>query len=317
LERAKRTFSDLVLKAIHQPSILVNCEDCTGGALHNCKNMRSCFDVGNARDCAYCYLCDSINDCYDTYESAFDCELQVEGYACNRGKRLLSCSISYDVHDVAYCDICHNSSDLFGCVGLRRKQYCVLNKQLRKEEYERLVPKIIEHMRKTPLRSSGASEGQANEWGEFFPLRFSPFAYNETVAMEYVPLKKEEAEARGWRWREQEDELPKAKKILSAADLPDSIDDIPDDILDWAIRCEATKRPFRIVKQELDFYRLMRLPIPHLHPDERHRRRMLLRQPSMLWKRPCMRCGREMQTTYSPERPEIVYCENCYLKEVY
>ena len=29
----------------------------------------------------------------------------------------------------------------------------------------------------------------------------------------------------------------------------------PDDIINWAIECEVTKKPYRIIKQELDFYR--------------------------------------------------------------
>ena len=27
-------------------------------------------------------------------------------------------------------------------------------------------------------------------------------------------------------------------------------------------------------------------------------------------------CPNEFETTYAPERPEIVYCEQCYLREV-
>jgi predicted small metal-binding protein len=53
-----------------------------------------------------------------------------------------------------YCVNCHGSSDLFGCVGLRKKQYCILNKQYTKEEYEELVPKIIEHMNEMPYTDS-------------------------------------------------------------------------------------------------------------------------------------------------------------------
>jgi hypothetical protein len=55
-----------------------------------------------------------------------------------------------------------------------------LNRQYTKEEYELLVPKIIEKM---------MSDG---EWGEFFPAILSPFGYNETVAQEYFPLTREE-----------------------------------------------------------------------------------------------------------------------------
>jgi hypothetical protein len=208
-------------------------------------------------------------------------------------------------HDCHYSFNCHSSKNLFACAGLRTSEYCILNKQYTKEEYERLVPKIIEKMR------------AAGEWGEFFPVFMSPFAYNETVAQEYFPLTKEEVLQRGWKWREQVDELPKVEKIISASQLPDSIDDVPDDILNWAVECEATKRPFRIIKQELDFYRQMRLPTPRLHPDERHRRRMALRNPRKLWKRQCMKCQIPIETTYAPDRPEIVYCEACFLKEVY
>jgi hypothetical protein len=155
------------------------------------------------------------------------------------------------------------------------------------------------------------------EWGEFFALVDSPFSYNETLAHEYFPLTKEEVLRRGWKWRNDADEALKVSKIIPAAQIPDSIDDIPDDIITWAIACEATKRPFKIIKQELDFYRTMKLPIPHFHPDERHRRRMALRNPRKLWKRTCAKCQTDMETTYAPGRKEIVYCEACYLKEVY
>ncbi|MDR2189932.1 MAG: hypothetical protein LBP53_01790 [Candidatus Peribacteria bacterium] len=79
-----------------------------------------------------------------------------------------------------YCILCgNNSSNLFGCIGLRGKEYYILNKQYTKEKYEELVPKIIEKMK--------ADE----EWGEYFPASISPFGYNETLANEYFPLTEE------------------------------------------------------------------------------------------------------------------------------
>ncbi|HRI36255.1 MAG TPA: hypothetical protein PK765_04235 [bacterium] len=80
-----------------------------------------------------------------------------------------------------YCESCNATKDCFACVGLRNKQYCILNKQYTKEEYEALVPKIIDHMRST------------GEWGEFFPSRLGLFGYNESVGNDYFPLSKEEA----------------------------------------------------------------------------------------------------------------------------
>ena len=93
--------------------------------------------------------------------------------------------------------------------------------------------------------------------------------------------------------------------------------DVPDDVLEWAILCEVTKKPFRIIKTELEFYRRMGLPLPRVHPEERHKRRMSLRNPYRLYPRTCAKCAKEMQTAYSPERQEKVYCEECYLQAVY
>ena len=112
-------------------------------------------------------------------------------------------------------------------------------------------------------------------------------------------------------------EVLKVEKIIPASKLPNDIKNISDDILNWAIQCEITGKPFKIIKPELDFYRKMNLPIPRKHPDQRHKDRMALRNPRKLWKRNCIKCNAEIQTTYAPERKEIVYCEKCYLESVY
>jgi hypothetical protein len=190
-------------------------------------------------------------------------------------------------------------------MGLRHAEYCIFNKQYTKEEYEELVPKIIEHIRST------------GEWGQFLPSALSPFAYNETIAQEYHPLSQEEAYQKGHRWKENIDEQMEVEKVIPGDQLPDDISQVPDDVLNWAVRCKVSNRPFRIVKRELDFYRDHNLPLPQLHPDERHKNRMALRNPRKLHSRQCAKCSKDIQTTYSPKKPEIVYCEGCYLKEVY
>jgi len=197
------------------------------------------------------------------------------------------------------------SSNNFGCCGLKKKQYCILNKQYSKEEYEELVPKIIKHM------------SSAGEWGQFFPIDMSPFAYNETLAHEFHPLTKKEAEMRGFKWKEFKTEKPDVKKIIPADSLPAYIKDVSNDIPDWAIRCEITGKLFKIIPQELKFYKQEQIPIPRKHPDQRHKERLAERNPLHLWNRKCDKCQKVIQSTYSPDRPEKVYCEECYLKEVY
>jgi hypothetical protein len=105
--------------------------------------------------------------------------------------------------------------------------------------------------------------------------------------------------------------------MVKAKDLPESIQDVSDDILNKVIICEISWKPFRIIKPELEFYREHNLPLPHKHPDQRHLERMLLRNPRKLRARKCAKCWTDIQTSYAPERPEIVYCEACYNKEIY
>jgi hypothetical protein len=158
---------------------------------------------------------------------------------------------------------------------------------------------------------------QDGEWGEFFSPSLSPFGYNETVANEYYPLTKEQALEKGFAWSDYVPPPPQVEKIVKASQLPDRIQDVPDAILDWAIECEASGRPFRIIKQELRFLREHGLPLPRRHPDQRHLDRMALRNPRKLFDRACAKCSTPISTTYAPERKETVYCERCYLAEVY
>jgi hypothetical protein len=294
-ERALGEYRAMLKKTFHRGEQILFSEHCSGDFIYHCKNVHHSFGVIESQDCLYCYDAGHMRDCMDAYEPAFDCELQYDSHGCNGGKRLLACHICYDNDSLAYCDFCHNSSHLVGCIGLKRKDHCILNKQYSKEEYTELLPRVIGHMR------------EANEWGQFFPMELSPFAYTETVAQEYYPLKVEQ----------ERDEIPNVAKSIPAAGLPDQTNDIPDDVLNWAIVCEVTRRPFVLTKQELAFYRKMHLPIPRLHPDERHKRRMAFTNPRKLWNRSCAKCGKDMQTTYAPDRPETMYCESCYLQTVY
>ena len=118
-------------------------------------------------------------------------------------------------------------------------------------------------------------------------------------------------------WSTYQQPFPKVEKIIPANKLPNNIKEIPDDILNRAIECEVTKKPFKIIKQELEFYRKHNLPIPKRHPDQRHIDRMDLRNPRKLYDRKCDKCSKNIKTTYSPDRKEIVYCEECYNREVY
>lgn len=300
LQKYKKRYNKLIKNATRRSSEIINCEGSTGDYLHQCKNVRNTFNCYKMRDCSYCYDCAYMQDCYDTYESAFDCEVQHECHACNRGKFLIGCSVCYDVNNLYYCEMCHNSEHLFGCIGLRHKKYCIFNKQYTKEEYEELVPKIIEHM-----KNSG-------EWGGFFPKEFSLFAYNESAAPEFRYLKKDEAIKLGWSWHEDMRDYQQ-----QTYEVPDHIKDVPDSITKEVLVCDECRKNYRIISQELNFYRKHNLAAPRLCPNCRYYKRIEFRNPYKLYDRNCAKCGTAIRTTYSPDRPEKVYCEACYLKEVY
>lgn len=288
-----------------RPTLIEQSEETTGDMIFKSRNVQDSYDIEESQDIRDSwgveYSKDIVNSCF-----IYHGEMCLENMSNSHASFIHHTAGAYNSSNLSYCMLCYNSSShCFGCVNMRGGKHCILNKQYSEEEYKRLVPKIIDKMK------------HDDEWGDFFPVSMSPFAYNETVAQEYFPLTKKEAVTRGWKWHEYVDEMPTAERIIEAANLPESIDGIPDDILNWAIACAVTKRPFRIIKQELDFYRKMQLPIPRRHPSQRHLDRMALRNPRRLWERKCAKCNMSIATSYAPERSEIVYCEECYLKAVY
>lgn len=291
-------------KAVHKPLNIINCEDCTGDDLKECHNMKECYDMQNSEDCAFCWEGDakSTYDCNNIYYRPELC-YEIVSMLANYNSRFTM--YSHYCNDVQYCDLCYYSKNLFGCIGIMRGEYCILNKQYTKVEYEELVPRIIERMK---------TDG---EYGEFFPIAISPFAYNETVAQEYFPITENKALAAGWAWKDKQENAPQNVKVILPSSLSDNINQITDKILSWAIECEETGRLFRIIPQELSYYRKNGIPVPHLHPERRHQIRMQLKNPRRLFERKCAKCGTAIKTSYAPDRPEVVYCEQCYLKEVY
>ena len=282
-----------------------NISNSSGDFIKNLRNSNNCFESQDLEDCKHITYGINIKNCHDGYVVVDNSENCYETISTISNYNSLFVYCSWNNNRAYYIDSCQDSQDIFLCMGLKNKSYCILNKQYTKEEYETLVPKIIEKMKSDW------------EWGEFFPSSMSPFGYNETVANEYFPLTKEQAIKKGFNWSDYEAPFPKVEKIIPAEKLPTNITDIPDDILNWAIECEVTGKPFRIIKSELEFYRKHSLSIPKRHPSQRHLDRMSLRNSRKLYERKCDKCDKDIQTTYAPERKETVYCQDCYDKTIY
>ncbi|MFA6917680.1 MAG: hypothetical protein WC285_02485 [Candidatus Gracilibacteria bacterium] len=285
-----------------------NLQNCFGDHLVNCKDAKFCFDCEDVENAKYAFqVVLGGKNIYDIYQ--FGTNLQ-ESYECTicgeHAYHVLFCDNSQMASaDLCYCWYMEACKNCFACVDMLRKNYCILNKQYTKEQYEELLPRVIEHMKAT------------GEWGEFFPMWISPFGYNKSSAQMYYPLTKEEVLVRGLKWDDYDPPVLDVEKTVNGKDVPDNIDDIPDEVLNFAIKCEVTGKLFKITPQELKFYRKNRIPLPRLCPNQRHLDRFAQRNPRKFWERKCDKCGKEIRTTYAPDRPEKVYCEECYLGEAY
>ncbi len=302
-------------------------KDASGDYITNSEDVVSSFVTTGARHCRYCLwmIVKPVNDCWDFTQYGDKAERVYEMIMSGNG--LQECMFSYyclnEVARVQYCVKCYNTSDLFGCVGIRQKQYCILNKEYPKKEYEELKAKIIARM-----KASG-------EYGEFFPISISPYGYNETSAQELAPLTKERALAKGYKWRDMEEKAHQPSKSWN--ELP-AIENTTDEILKDTILCRAwdenleqaqqhnCSKAFRLTLNELNFYKRFSLPLPEKCPNSRHHDRLQRRNPFKLWHRSCVcvqahpqhdgQCPAEFETAYSPESKQLVYCKECYQAEV-
>jgi hypothetical protein len=165
---------------------------------------------------------------------------------------------------------------------------------------------------------------QSGEWWEFFPVEHSPFLYNETTAYDYYPLSTSEIQKRGWWIKEESDKhdttnyTPLAlenydEKIVGYEIAQKNIETL----LSTTLICTVSGKGFKITKQELLFYLENNLPIPTKHYEQRHKLRMSGQNKRKLFERTCWECNKNLLTTYSPERPEKIVCEECYRKLEY
>lgn len=326
----------------------VNAENCVGDVIKHswgCTNAFSCIDI---KDCINCFICgvqsSDLLDCtsggagssfvYDAvwfiqaYKSAFT-------LYSNPGEGsfyLSSCGLSGPWW-VNYC---------FACEGIDHAKYYIFNKEYDRQDWEILVKKMIQKMQ---------ADG---EWGEFFDPNISPFACNDTPMVDYLPPYKlvypdgkEEIYDENWRWivsilephkllsqveldlwweekikitwrtKDVDVTIPEGLETVLASELPLNIQDVWDGFLKKLVICEETGKPFRIIKQELEYYKTHNLPLPRKHPELRFVNRLKRRAGMGIYLRKCDKCTKDMLSVYPWNSELKVYCEECYGKEVY
>lgn len=314
IEKAKKEFAELKSKALVKYASATKCNNVTGDYMHNCYDGVRVFDTTGAKNCSY------VADTEESIDS-MDCNnFYYKNELCYNLMGVLQCSKSknsayiFYCNEVEYSENCHNLTSAIGCNAIRKGQYMILNKEYSKEEYQKIKNMIDESMK------------QDGSYGHFFPPALSPFGFNETLGFDYYKITAEEAKEKGFNWQDKATGTY-GKETIKTEDMPQTIGEVNEDILNQILVCVDCKKNFRITKSEFDFYKRIGLPLPRKDFECRHGDRMKKRNPRALWHRSCMcdlkthshgveKCIEEFETSYSPERPEIVYCEKCYQQEV-
>lgn len=277
-----------------------NSDNVSGNYVVNSKNAHHVYNVKDVEDARHCYEAGHLKDGMDVTHLA-NGEFLYEVKAAIDLNFSKFCNLCYQSNLLEYCDNCQSAKNSFGCMGLKGQSYCILNKQYSPADYAELVKRIKEHMRQT------------GEYGEFFPASFSPYGYNETKAMDHYELTREEALAKGYKWK---DEDPRAFQSQSCV-VPNDIAETPDKICNEVLACESCHRNYKLILQELKLYRELGVPVPKRCFACRHKERKSWQNPRKLWARNCQKCGTGITTTYAPARKEKVYCGACYLTATY
>ncbi len=314
VESFRKEFEEFIKNQPRKYAEIYQANNSTGNYMTNVKDNKECFHSYDAENNKYCvHVWRGAKDCMDCVTAGRNASLIYNSLNSGVDASSIICSFAcWNSQFIDYSANAISSNHCFGCVG-RNQNYCILNKQYSKEEYEALRKKIIEQMKKE------------NIYGEFFPKNMSAFGYNETSAILEFPLTKEDVLKQGFKW----EDTPRGtygKETMKVDQVPDGIKDVNFDAIKEVFVCKDCNKNYKVIAAEFAFYQKNNIPLPRLCPDCRHAQRLNARGPNKLWHRSCMcekgnhshqgKCPAEFQTSYAPERKEIIYCEQCYNAEV-
>lgn len=236
-EKVKNLWEEGITKFMHEKQNA----DVSGDYIYNSKNVKESWIVHEGWNLKYCqYLvAPNVKDSYDFTQFGNNCERYYEVFQGGNGGSNVRFSW-WPVNEnteIDYCMHVMTSKEMFGCVSLRKQEYCILNKKYSKAEYEELRTKIIEQMKTMPYVDQN---GIKYSYGEFFPSELSPFAYNETTANEYFPLSEDEINKDGFVYFNRE--ARNYQPTIKCEAIPNDASEIEESITSEILECENGKK---------------------------------------------------------------------------
>lgn len=265
--------------------LIIASNNMSGISVAGCERAYNIFDASNIKDS--CDICTCSNT-----ETSYNSVCITDG-SDNKMSSLCSQCL-----DIEYCELCSSCEHCFGCIGLNRKKFCIFNKQYSEEEYWKYLDTLKVNML------------QCGEYGQFFPYHTSLIAYNVSHADMFFTLSEEQVKKLSTRWYT----FQKAdtSQALPIDQLPNKLENINDDILNKQFICPESDRPFRIVKPELEFHRMMKLALPRVHPSIRRKYRYKRMLGLQLYTDTCEHCKKDIWTRQKSSPTVHLLCSTCY-----
>ena len=302
-EKFKKRFEEFSKTLPRKENNNIQTVNSTGDYLNECRNVQNSFEVAKGENSRYIFSSKMTKDSIGMIGYGTNSEQLLEVTATGYCNNTIGSYWAEHSRNIMYSFYIANCNDCIGCDALRNGKYSIFNKEYKKEEYEELKNHIVKELTDLGIH------------GLIMPPELAPFAYNETIAQDNLPLTKEEALAQGYRW-EDDIQMTKGKETLKPEDIPDHIKDVKDSITKEILKCITCERNYKITEQELTFYRKMVLPIPRQCFYCRHRDRIRRRGSFTFFVRKCSNCDKEVHTNLTVETAPIIYCEKCYQQEV-
>ena len=253
----------------------INSTNTTWSSMFSSENVENgyfWYYVKDSKNVMFTWWVDWDNNMYDVFTAGSPTAHDFYWVMWANWENLYCCkniTISSNLFYSYWCDSC---SFCIWCIWLKNKNYCILNKQYSKEDFEILSDKIFWKM-----------EENGELW-EFFPAKLNPFYFNDTVSWLIWGFKKEEIIKEWFLWRDEKIkvDIPDENDLIYSSPQPSpegegvkSLDDFEwfDSDWNWKINPEILKKVikddswnyYRIVKMEYDFLVKHSLPLPRLH----------------------------------------------------
>jgi len=259
---------------VNNDAINYHSDWCEGSGINYSSNIINGYYVSratNGRNMMFISGINHANHYHDVFESWIDSD---DFYAVSNawsGCNHIYCSTQVEKSsNLFYCYHMETCSFCLGCIWLKNKSYCILNKQYTKEEWNQKVEEIFWQM-----------DTDGTLW-EFFPARMNPFYFNDTAAYLIDPsFTKEEVTAAWYLWRDEpiKVDIPEGAQTVTVDKLgnfewwsdvgtngstSDKIRTIDESICKKVI-IDHEWNAYRVIPMELEFLIKHGLPLPRKH----------------------------------------------------